>query len=367
MTDKLTRVVVTIPSLENTDKHSIVQIFTSDFSFVRGGSLGSELLIPPGKDYIARAIGMNGEVVGLPARFKVDVSNEPHFISLDSPRSGRAFLSTNLHSDKIRIDFRVTLEKSYAQDPLPSAGASPIVEFLNIDSISDELQKALSLQQYADGPHRNWFLVFPGPKGVSRQVVIPFDLASGSMNTPVVKWTSARTQGCLLPIFQFDDMDLNTLQSAFRHKHTLLARPIAANIIMSFSDKLAQKKISSPLKYVIAGLMMSPDVASHKEAFNNLTSALLEQFPWLPDALPLRANFLSRIGCHSEARKVLDSLPSSMIPWTRRGMRVLVDRLVFYASSEGSGSMFEGLSKKYQLLLAATHPACIFCTFERRE
>jgi hypothetical protein len=95
------------------------------------------------------------------------------------------------------------------------------------------------------------------------------------------------------------------------------------------------------------------------------TENLFNWFPWLPDALSLRVELLARLGRHDEARDLLAQLPDRGPPWTRRGLRILAERLAYYDTIEDRRSPERHeMTRWYQGLLAMTHPACVFCVFE---
>jgi hypothetical protein len=123
-----------------------------------------------------------------------------------------------------------------------------------------------------------------------------------------------------------------------------------------------QQKMHSPLAAVLGGLVLLDDTPDYLKQIEPWTLNLAAAFPMFPDVLPLRAEVLARLGRHDEARQLLSGLPSRALPWTRRGLRILSERLSFYEAAKSDVPNARAL--KYKNLLAMTHPACVFSTFE---
>lgn len=400
---RLKRVRIHLPPGIRDADVALLRIYSLDLALLHEGEADESMELEKGH-YIASAVAMDGGRIGLPTRF--DVSEEA--TDVDVRLSGEASSETSRQqSSAFRTPFGSTIAvtgTTATSREAPAAGAAtaaalePATFADMTESASEEPdfkpallrwnlavdqpmpfamdpipgtfdRLAIDFQGRVPGNEETAALVFPGPGNTLRFAITPFDQPEGGpFESPRLQWTPARTRGFFLPNFVFRASSCNALQTALRHRNGSLARPLARRIRDLSIDAMGDK-MRSPLAAVLGGLMLLRESPENLKKIDNWTGNLLNRFPWLPDALPLRVEVLATFGRHREAQALLaDQLKWRGPPWSRRGLQALVERLAYYERTTGfSADADERIAPQYQRLLAMTHPACVFCVIEAAD
>lgn len=408
MTDDLAQVRVVLPDGDD-GAIAVTRVYSADLALIGEAAAGDTISVPPGRDYLASAVAMTGGQIGLPMRFDVSAGAGHIDIPLGA-RSSAAPL--NVISRSARQRFKAARPVDPGDEAVPMAVAAVIAgePTLGIDADVGVAAAAPSAPKFqlvettlsvgaswtADGraaaigqgqlvpaaglslaglagpqaseprQGRNWCLVFDGPNQSTRYAIVPFDVQNEVRCPPQLHWSAAWTAQFFLPVFEFAESRANALQTSLRYDRSPQAQPIASKSIAELAETAMAQKTSSPLAAALGGLIMLQETPDRLRDIEPWTANLFNWFPWLPDALPLRVELLAKLGRHEEARSLLLQLPQRGPPWTRRGLRVLVDRMSFYDTTEEESERENHHRDTLwcQSLLAMTHPACVFCVFE---
>jgi hypothetical protein len=152
-----------------------------------------------------------------------------------------------------------------------------------------------------------------------------------------VEWSLDLKTDKLTLEFDFHDGELNSLLDFADNSKADEARSISRTLVTR-PDYYATKK-QSPLRATLGAYVLIR--ANQLEGLDEWTSNLVASYPWLPDALAVRIEYLARSGRHPEALKLLLDIPKSGVPLFRSGIGYLADRARTYArlAPEGESSL----------------------------
>jgi hypothetical protein len=121
----------------------------------------------------------------------------------------------------------------------------------------------------------------------------------------------------------FNDGELNSFFDFVQNGKVLEARSISQSLIAQSEQYMKEKK-RSPLCAVLGAYVLLR--ANELDGMDIWTSNLMKYCNWLPDALAVRVEYLSRNGRHTEALKLLLDVPEWGTPWFRSGVGYLEKR-----------------------------------------
>ncbi|WP_065755623.1 carboxypeptidase-like regulatory domain-containing protein [Bradyrhizobium paxllaeri] len=152
-----------------------------------------------------------------------------------------------------------------------------------------------------------------------------------------VEWSLDLKTDKLTLEFDFHDGELNSLLDFANNSKADEARSISRTLVTR-PDYYATKK-QSPLRAALGAYVLIR--ANQLEGLDEWTGNLVASYPWLPDALAVRIEYLARSGRHPEALKLLLDIPKSGAPLFRSGIGYLADRARTYAklAAEGESSL----------------------------
>jgi hypothetical protein len=152
-----------------------------------------------------------------------------------------------------------------------------------------------------------------------------------------VEWSLDLKTDKLTLEFDFHDGELNSLLDFANNSKADEARSISRTLVTR-PDYYATKK-QSPLRATLGAYVLIR--ANQLEGLDEWTGNLVASYPWLPDALAVRIEYLARSGRHPEALKLLLEIPKSGAPLFRSGIGYLADRARTYArlAPEGESSL----------------------------
>jgi hypothetical protein len=354
MSEKMGWVRIFPPKDEAYNQGALTRIYTADLALVGEAAAGQILEVPVGHGYLASAVSVDGRALGIPERFDVAPTDQPREVNLKPrPSADRPQGDPETRSFVAKIAMPRLLSQQVVAFPIGVASFHAIAEIQRYEQPSDR-------------PEERFCLVFPGPRGGCRYAVIPFDRKYGSWIVPRTRWSPAKTPGYFLPDFEFGTSTLEALQGALRHQQPMLARRLASSSVTDLAEEAVSDKLESALAAILGGLLLLQEAPERLPKIEPWTRILFERFPCFPDALPLRVELLAKLGRHRESQDLLRRLPERGTPWTRRGLRVLTERLQFYnLLNHGSDDDTFNLTQWAEGLLAMAHPACVFCVFEK--
>ena len=89
------------------------------------------------------------------------------------------------------------------------------------------------------------------------------------------------------------------------------------------------EKRLSPLRAVLGAYVLVR--FNQRDDMDDWTAKLVDLYPWLPDALAIRIEYLARNGKHAEAARLLLEVPKRGAPWFRSGIGYVEKRATLYA------------------------------------
>jgi hypothetical protein len=336
------------------DRGAVARVYTSDLALIGEAALGESVQLPLGQGYVANAVSSNGQALGLPESFDLvsDVANlDLHLKS--RPRQQSVLSRHAAVSDAVG-------------SPRSSESTRVLIRLQPGNLRIWELNETPPNDGPPEEPEKHQSLAFPGPDGRRRYALVPFDFRDGAWIEPRILWSTAKTQGYVLPDFEFGSPLLAPLQEQLRNRQPMLARAFASRNFGRMAEGAVSAKLESALAAVLGGLVLLDEAPERLPTIEPWTQTLFDRFPRFPDALPLRVDLLAKLGRHREAQDLLRRLPERGVPWTRRGLRILAERLQFYHLHE-SDKVVAGWTRWAMRLLAISHPACVFCVFEKQK
>lgn len=388
-----TRVRIEVPADSATASKAITRVYTADLELVDEGDPGSVLDIPAGTGYLASAVTITGKPVGKPERFDVPEGLSDLALTLrpatNAPRAKAAADAQTMSSDDDTSSLSAESALSTAESARVSAERAPQpsseVTHVHLRQRPDgslAFQPSIDSPFAQNGPSPGVFAIdtlrFPGPGSVTRYGVVPHDVGLGWRREPKISWSAAFTSGLFLPVFDFENKSFTRLVAALQYGRQSAVRKTADGAVTDLANDAVAEKAHSPLTAALGFLVLLAGEPEDLRSIENGSANLFRYFRGIPDALAIRAEVLARLGRHREARAVLDDLPTRGLPWTYRGLRILVNRLAIYGQSkDGPGNADSGGQGKdgpasadslllCQKLLAMAHPSCAFCVFEER-
>lgn len=177
----------------------------------------------------------------------------------------------------------------------------------------------------------------------------------------VVQWSVDSDGGVADLKFDFGDGQLNSFFDFVLNDQSQGARAIGRSVI-DRSDEYLDQKRRSPLLAVLGAYVLLR--ANMIEDMDVRTDNLMRWFPWLPDALAIRIEYLARQSQHGLASSLMLEAPARGIPWFRSGVGYLESRARMYASvaarnreslalKEGQVSQLADVSRTFGELAAA--------------
>src|SRR5262245_4298369 len=165
--------------------------------------------------------------------------------------------------------------------------------------------------------------------GRASAFVVPFDERYGAPLQTIVSWRSSGQ-----PSLDYDlgNAKTNTFLSFVRRGERAVARDLSLRGVRDEAGRLAEGKTESPLGAVLGVYVLLR--INELEGSDECTANLCSFFPWLPDALAIRVEYLARCGEHQRAVEVLRNADMRGGPWFRSGMNYLLDRLGLYLEIE---------------------------------
>jgi hypothetical protein len=161
--------------------------------------------------------------------------------------------------------------------------------------------------------------------GRASMFVIPFDERYGAGLHTIVSWRSSPQ-----PSLDYDvgNAETNAFLSFVRRGERAVARELSLRGARDKAGMLAEGKSESPLGAALGVyvLLRINEVDDLEECTDNLCRF----FPWLPDGLAVRVEYLARTGQHEKAVALLRDADLRGGPWLRSGMNYLLDRLGLY-------------------------------------
>jgi hypothetical protein len=162
-------------------------------------------------------------------------------------------------------------------------------------------------------------------------------------------WDMNANTGKLELKFDFNDGETNSFFDFVQNDQALEARSLGRSIIDQ-SEQFLMDKRRSPLRAILGAYVLLR--ANEVDGMDRWTANLVTYFPWMPDALAVRVEYLARNGEHSAASRLLLDVPQWGTPWFRSGIGYLEKRAKLYASvaaSNNSGlELGDGDLKKLQ-------------------
>ena len=166
--------------------------------------------------------------------------------------------------------------------------------------------------------------------GRNRGCLLAVPVDQGRSTT--VQWDLDPDTGKLNLKFDFNDGELNSFFDFVRNDQTMEARSVGQSIIAQ-SEQFMMDKKQSPLRAILGAYVLLR--ANELDGMDLWTRNLVNFFPWLPDVLPVRVEYLARNGEHVDAFKLLLEAPKWGTPWFRSGLSYLEKRARIYASVAG--------------------------------
>jgi hypothetical protein len=158
---------------------------------------------------------------------------------------------------------------------------------------------------------------------------VPVD---GEKGRTTVAWKADSASGKANVEFDFHDEDLNTFFAYVQQGFADEARSISYALIGQAETYAEQQK--SSLRAVLATYVLLR--ANEAEALDGWSDRLCSRFPWLPDGLAVRIEYLARQGRHEEACKLMPKLTERGAPWFRSGVSYIAARAKLYCSVLGT-------------------------------
>jgi hypothetical protein len=189
---------------------------------------------------------------------------------------------------------------------------------------------AQSRIEVGSGDGDTWLEITGGNRGCL--FAVPVD--EGRSTT--AEWDLESDTGKLNLKFDFNDGELNSFFDFVRNNQTMEARSVGQSIIAQ-SEQFMMDKKRSPLRAILGAYVLLR--ANELENMDLWTRNIVRFFPWLPDALPVRVEYLARNGEHVDAFKLLLEAPNWGTPWFRSGLSYLEKRAKIYASVAGDSDL----------------------------
>jgi hypothetical protein len=157
-------------------------------------------------------------------------------------------------------------------------------------------------------------------------------------STTTVKWGVNET-GKLDLDFDFSNGAVNSFFDFIQSDQTFEAQSVSQSINQQATQAILEKRLS-PLRAVLGAYVLVR--FSQRDDMDDWTAKLVEIYPWLPDALAIRIEYLARNGKHAEAARLLLEVPKRGTPWFRSGIGYVEKRANLYARlGEGGRSGLE--------------------------
>ena len=180
--------------------------------------------------------------------------------------------------------------------------------------------------------------------------VIPFDEQFGVPLETSVSWRAmpAAEVGLVRPSLDYDlgSTKTNAFLSFVRRGERAVARDLSLRGLLEQAEALAYGKSESPLGAVL-GLYVLLRI-NGLDGLEDWTRNLYDFFPWLPDTLAIRVEYLARSGEHRHAVELLRHADLRGGPWFRSGMNYLLDRLGLYLEIEAEERAEIGITPERQ-------------------
>jgi hypothetical protein len=128
--------------------------------------------------------------------------------------------------------------------------------------------------------------------------------------------------------FDFHDDELNTFFDYVQEGLSHEARAISRILVNQAEAYVEQRK--SPLRAVLAIYVLLR--ANETESLDGWSKRLCDQYPWLPDGIALRIEYLARTGRHDEAAQLIPTLVERGAPWFRSGVTYVAARAKLYSN-----------------------------------
>lgn len=326
-----------------------VRVQTPDLAVVAEGIPGFHVQIPATGTFFASAVDANGlQVAGA---VRIEAAGEASLPDLSLPvLAGTEPARKMLLEEASAAGAAADDTPGLSPPPFQYAYVLRYAESIPLEPLDADLfiqiMRPMDLEQPPTPSNvAAYGLVFAGPRG-PRLSVVPWNLHEPPAGTIV--WRPSKTPGHVLPSFMFHDAAANAACAT-------LGRAGAA---MPLHDPR-----TSGLASVLRALGSLRDL-SQWEQIEDESLSWSNSWPAIPDAQAVRAEVLARMGKHSEARKVLESMSPYSLPWTRTGLVCLTERFDFYDREPDRWKTPLHGRQWYRNLLGKCHPASTFCLFE---
>lgn len=294
----------------------------------RGFSDGT-IEVPPGR-YLVTATLPDGQQAGTDEIVEIKPDeNKEVVLSLDDIEIPPTLQSTAPWGDSIK-QFVQPIAKLFVAQPAALVHGNSFASWLKSAAETAPLERVPIARSTIDVKfaQRPVLLEIAAAKDRFTYFAIPID----EDGTTTVRWQIDEATGTPTVGFDFNG-PLNSffdyVQAGFAPQAQSLSRPLTRE-----AERYLGQKQRSPLRAALAAYVLLR--ANELESLDAATLALLSTCSWLPDALPIRMEYLARKARHDEALALLQGLPTRGMPWFRSGIVYAAARAKYYATVTGA-------------------------------
>jgi hypothetical protein len=285
--------------------------------------------VPPGR-YLVTATLPDGQQAGTDELVEVrPEENKEVFLSLDDIEIPQALDSSASWGDSVR-QFVQPIARLFMTQPAALVRGNPFASWLKSPAGTGPIEREPIARstidvKFARGPT---LLEIATTKDRFTYFAIPVD----EDGTTTVRWQIDKATGT--PTVKFDfNSPLNSffdyVQAGLAPQAKSISRPLTREAELHVGQKQ-----ESPLQAALAAYVLLR--VNELDLLDTATDALLSSCSWLPDALPIRVEYLARRARHDEAIDLLQRLPTRGVPWFRSGVVYAAARAKTYASLAGA-------------------------------
>lgn len=173
-------------------------------------------------------------------------------------------------------------------------------------------------------PASNSWIEIASKKGCT-YLAVPVDQSRST----IIQWSVKGDRDDVEVKLDFGDGELNSFFDFIKNDQAQAARTIGQSMVAR-SEQFMMDKRRSPLLAVLGAYVLLR--ANELDGMGVWTDNLVKWFPWLPDSVAVRIEYLARQGDHTTASKLLLDVPNRGVPWFRSGVGYLEGRSRIYAT-----------------------------------